>query len=299
MHITLRQLEVFVTIAQAGTLTRAAEQLHLTRSAASMALAELEAQLNQPVFERNKQRLSINRFGEKLLPYADDLLRRHKDIQLLTDPSQQFTGQLRIGVSNTIGNYTLPHLLAAFRKKTNHHNQTVTMGNSTDIFKALDHFQLDVGLVESTPNQNTLHHEIWQSDHLQVVANKNHPLSQKKHASLAELSQHPWVVREPGSGVRSLFDQRIRNILKNCTIALEFSSSEALVQSVIAGIGLGYLSELSLKTPLKNKQLCILKTPIPTQRNLYLVWHKNKYIDPLLEHFIEYCRHYLISHNVK
>ncbi len=292
MHITLRQLQLFVTIAQHSSLTKAAEQLHLSRSAASMALAELESQFNQPLFDRNKQRLIINRFGEKLLPYADELLRRYRDIQSLTNLKQRLTGQLRIGVSNTIGNYLLPRLLANFRHQTQHLHQTITMGNSNNIFDALDHFRVDIGLVEQIPDRSHLHWEVWRQDHLSVAAAPNHPLAQKKRVSLDALSKNVWVVREAGSGMRHLFEQRIRSVLTACDVALELNSSECLVQSVMAGIGIGYLSQLSIADRVANQQLATLNTDIASQRDLYLVWHQDKHLDPLLSKFIEHCRQF-------
>ena len=106
--ITARQLEAFVAIATTRSVRAAAEQLHLTQPAVSMTLAELERQLDTPLFDRERGRLHLNNRGRELLPMAQEILERMRDMQRHdTDGPAHMTGELRLGASNTVGNYQI------------------------------------------------------------------------------------------------------------------------------------------------------------------------------------------------
>ncbi len=117
-HISLKQLKVFTTITQHKTLTAASDSLFLSKAAVSMALSELEKQIGHHLFDRVNNRLILNQEGQKLLPLADELLNRAKDIESIFDGDQALSGQLRIGASDTIGNQVAgPICLANFVSK--------------------------------------------------------------------------------------------------------------------------------------------------------------------------------------
>ena len=115
VNISPRQLEVFVQVALHGSVRAAAERLYLTQPAASMALAEMERQLDAPVFARERGRLRLNARGRELLPLAQELLERHAEFSRRgSEGSAALAGELRIGASNTVGNYRVGELLGAF-----------------------------------------------------------------------------------------------------------------------------------------------------------------------------------------
>ncbi|MGL5036653.1 MAG: LysR family transcriptional regulator, partial [Aeromonas sp.] len=112
MKLTLQQLKVFATIARYGNLGLAANELFLSKGAVSQSLQELERQLATPLFDRIHPRLQLNNEGRLLQPVAEELLTRMQDIENLFRPDAEPSGQLRLGASQTIGNYLLPTLLA-------------------------------------------------------------------------------------------------------------------------------------------------------------------------------------------
>ena len=114
INISPRQLEVFVQVALHGSVRIAAERLHLTQPAASMALAEMERQLGSPVFARERGRLRLNTRGRELLPLAQELLERHADFARRGGEGVELGGELRIGASNSVGNYRVGELLGDF-----------------------------------------------------------------------------------------------------------------------------------------------------------------------------------------
>ena len=145
-RVTLRQWAVFAAIAQCETTTAAGEQLGLSQSAVSSALAELESTLGHPLFDRHARRLHLNALGRQLLPQAQALL-DHADA--LERATVQPNVRLKLAASSTIGNYVLPALLASFRQQIAPDSQLdVLIGNTQDVVDAVQRFEVDIGLIE-------------------------------------------------------------------------------------------------------------------------------------------------------
>ncbi len=290
MHITLKQLRVFVSITQVGTLTAAAERLNLTKSAISMALRELESQLGWPLFDRFRNRLVLNQHGQQLLPWADEMLTREAMLpQVLNDPLAG--GTLAIGASRTIGVYLLPMLLADFRRETGHRQQRVWVSHTTAVCAALTRFELDVALVEGDAiDPRELEPIAWMGDSLCVLAPVDHPLVGRGVLPLAALEGESWLIRESGSGSREQFFALIGSRLQHCAISLELNSAEALLHAVAAGLGLACLSRLAAADALALGRVRELPLEMALDRRFYIVLHRHKYRGPLLSRFIEHCR---------
>lgn len=289
MNITLKQLHIFTMITQEKTLTTAAEKLFLSKPAVSMALAELEKQLGHKLFERANNRLLINEMGRALLPLADEQIERSKAIISLFD-NHNFQGKLRIGSSNTVGNHLLPMLLAQFREKSGHRDQSIKIDNSTSIGEQLKDYELDIALVEGLLIDNQLHVQRWIKDEMVVVANPEHPLMKQATITINDLNHQPWILREQGSGTRHFFIDHIGQHLSELHIAFELSSTEAIINSCAAGLGLSCMSKTAALYALNDQRLVTLPIDIDMSRDLYLVWHKDKYQSPILKEFIAHCQ---------
>jgi DNA-binding transcriptional LysR family regulator len=288
MNITLKQLHIFTVITQEKTLTTAAEKLFLSKPAVSMALAELEKQLGHKLFERINNRLLINEMGRALLPLADEQIERSKAIISLFD-NHNFQGNLRIGSSNTVGNHLLPILLAQFRENSGHQDQSIKIDNSTSIGEQLKDYELDIGLVEGLLIDKQLHVQRWLKDEMVVVANADHALASQTNITFNELNKQQWILREPGSGSRHFFIDHIGQHLNELNIAFELSSTEAIINCCAAGLGLGCMSRTAARHALNDQRLVTLAVDIDMSRDLYLIWHKEKYQSPILKEFIDYC----------
>ena len=289
MNITLKQLHIFVTVVQEKTLTAAAEKLFLSKPAVSMALSELEKQLGHKLFERKNNRLLMNEMGSALLPLADEQIERSQAITRLFD-NHHFQGQIRIGSSNTVGNHLLPILLAQFRESKDHHDQFMCIDNSTSIGERLKDYELDVALVEGLLIDKKLHIERWIKDEMVIVAPPDHPLMKKNNVTLNDLNKQPWILREKGSGTRDFFLSHIGRHLSHLNITLELSTTEAIINCSAAGLGLSCMSRTAARHALADKRLATLSIDIDMSRDLYLVWHKDKYQSPILKEFITHCQ---------
>jgi len=292
MNIALRQLNIFKMVAQEKSITAAAKKLFLTKPAVSMALNELENQLGHKLFDRHNNRLLINEFGLKLQPLTDELLARAQGISSLFDEESKLTGQLKIGASDTIGNQVVPFLLKDFRLETQHTQQRLIISNSTDIYEKLAKFELDIALVEGKANHDKLAITPWLSDEMCIVCAPNSPLAKMKIKKNSDLDNQAWIFREEGSGTKHYFMHFLEPELKSWHMAFQLTNTEAIINSVAAGLGIACLSKLAVIHAVKDKRLIMLSLPKNQTRQYYLVHHREKYISPLLQNFIEFSQNW-------
>ena len=243
--------------------------------------------MGQPLFDRVKNRLLLNAQGKLLQPLADELLQRMQGIAALFD-ANQYSGLLRIGASVTVGNHLLPAMLASFIPSTKSQRPELTIANTADLSGKILAYELDVALVEGRMHNDGLNVIPWLDDQMYVIASTDHPLANLTEVSDAQLAGQRWVLREASSGTREQFDQRLSPLLSSWDLGLEFNSNEALINAVAAGIGLGFMSNLSVAQAIKNNILVRLNRSTNCRRQLYLVYAKGRYVSPLLQYFIDY-----------
>ncbi|MFC0267714.1 LysR substrate-binding domain-containing protein [Kushneria aurantia] len=290
MAITLRQLRVLTSIVHAGTLTAAAERLHLTKPAVSLALAELEKQCGRQLFDRYHNRLYLNDEGRRLLPLADELLSRSDELETLFERHDRLAGQLRLGASYTIGHQLLPWLLRDFRDATGHRDQRVSIANSSNVQSRVAAFELDLAMVEGDIYRPELTVLAWRRDRMLIAAGVDHPLAGQRLAGLSQLDGEEWILREPGSGTREQFMRQVAPQLARWRPGLELNSAEAIVNATAAGLGITCLSELEARHALDDGRLVEITLPLRLERRLRLVLHRDKYRSPLIRHFLAFCR---------
>lgn len=289
MKLTLQQLKVFATIARYGNLGLAANELCLSKGAVSQSLQELERQLSTPLFDRIHPRLQLNNEGRLLQPAAEELLTRMQDIENLFSPDAEPSGQLRLGASQTIGNYLLPTLLASSKQELGLPPK-VTINNTHLLCHALANFELDMALIEGENHHPDLLAEPWLQDEMLVVAPPGHRLANKKELSLSRLGSETWVLREAQSGSREQFIQQIQPELPRWQPGLELNTLEAVMLAVEKGLGISFISRLAASDRLADGRLIALPLSRRFPRQLSLIWHKQKYHSTSLRHFIHFCR---------
>lgn len=291
INISPRQLEVFVQIARLGSVRAAAEALHLTQPAASMALAEMEKQLDAPVFARERGRLRLNTRGRELLPLAQELLERYAEFgRLARGGAAALAGELRIGASNTVGNYLVGELLGDFVRAHPSVAIRLRVANTDAIAAALLAHELDVGCVEGPVAHPSLEMEAWRDDTLVVCASPDHPLSRRRRLQPEDFAGARWVLREPGSATRAT-SERVLAQLPPGETALELDQIEAIKQAVVAGLGIACLPAVALIDTLAAGRLKALKTPfLDLRRKLFLLTHREKYRGALLDAFLANAR---------
>lgn len=291
MHFTLRQLEIFAAIARHGSVSAAAGAVSLTQSAASTALAELERQTGQRLFDRVGKSLRLNELGRGLLPKAVELLDRAAEIDDLLI-GHEAIGNLTVGATLTIGNYLATLIVAEFLQRHPQSRVRLEVRNTATLLQALAGHEVDLGLVEGDCHHPELTVVPWIDDELAVFCAPGHPLAGRKVA-LKRLLAEPWILREAGSGTRETFDHAFRHHLPQLQIRLELEHTEAIKRAVESGLGLGCISRLALRDAFRRGSLAEIQTPeLDLRRTFNFVWHRDKFHGAGLSAFLELCREF-------
>ncbi len=289
MRYSLRQLEVFLATARYENVTRAAETLAMSQSAASGSLKELERQFDMKLFDRLGKRLQLSELGQQLRPQVESLLEQARSLeQALT--GEDVVGQLEIGATLTIGNYIAVNMIADFRQQNARSDIILRVANTETIAKQVAGFELDMGLIEGELQHPDLDIVHWRRDELVVFAAPNHPLSTSTALSDQDLLTLPWIVREPGSGTRQAFDRAMQGILTDLHIGMELQHTEGIKRAVEAGLGVGCLSQICVAEAFKRGSLVPLKVPgRDFRREWYLITHRDKFHSAALKRWLTLC----------
>jgi DNA-binding transcriptional LysR family regulator len=288
MGITLRKLAVFAKVAETGQVTKAGELLLMSQPAVSMALAELEVSAGGPLFMRRGRRLLLNDRGRLLLEPAQEILRNVANFEnLLEESEREPRGLLRIGASTTIGNYLLPSLIARFSRLYPGAKASLQVGNTQQIELSLEQGAIDLGLIEGPSHAPLLKTMPWRDDELVVIAAKGHPMSGEKSVSADMLATADWIMREPGSGTREVFEAALSGWVSSINISLELGHTEAIKKAVEAGLGVSCLSRLAVQRELENGWLVEIGTSLDLKRSLTILLRNDTCRTRLLQSFLD------------
>ncbi|MCB1893933.1 MAG: LysR family transcriptional regulator [Zoogloeaceae bacterium] len=292
MRFSLRQIEVFVAIARAENVSRAAESLAMSQSAASSALSELERQFDRPLFDRVGKSVLLNESGRLLLPRAVELLDRAGELESLLRGRTVF-GAIRLGATLTIGNYLATLIVAAYLRSHPECRARLEVHNTARIVEQLQRFELDLGLIEGQCHAPELSVERWIADELVVFCAPSHPLAGRTGIPVEALSREVWILRERGSGTRETFDHAMRHVDGPLSVRLELEHTEAIKRAVESGLGIGCISRLALRDAFRRGTLAPIEvSDIDLSRHFQFVWHRDKYQSEATRAFLGLCRRF-------
>lgn len=293
LRLTLRQLQIFVAVARAGSTMAAAREISLSQSAVSAALNELEDLLGGKLFDRAGRRLVLNEHGRSMLPRARLLLDTARAIESEFGAAGHSSApRLRIAASTTIGNWLLPAVIAAYRRREGAARIAVEIGNTGQVARAVANFEVDLGFIEGPTHEPQIKVLPWMADELVVVCSPRHPLAAigRRKVRLEELAAATWLLREAGSGTREVVERALQPHLHTVRTEIELGGTEAIVQAAAEGLGLTCLSRWTVSDMVKLERLVVLRTALPRlTRTFYLVRHEHRYLSPTLERFIAHC----------
>jgi DNA-binding transcriptional LysR family regulator len=239
--MTFEQLRIFVTVAEQQHVTHAARILDIAQSAASHAIATLEARHDTKLFIRVSRRIELTEAGRALLIEARTILAHVERAELaLTDFGKFERGTLTVQASQTIASYWLPKYLVAFRHAYPHVAIRLKVGNTAQVAEAIETGEAELGFVEGAVKSDRLSSAPVALDQLVLVVGPDHPWAENRSLNPSRLPEAEWVLREPGSGTRSAFEQAVTGLgikPERLRITMELPSNEAVRAAVEAGLG--------------------------------------------------------------
>ncbi|MBU3824153.1 MAG: LysR family transcriptional regulator [Candidatus Oceanisphaera merdipullorum] len=277
MNFTLKQLRLFVSVAENGSLSRAAELQAMTQSAATMALQELERQLSHPLFDRVGRRLKLNAWGLWLLPRAQKMLADCYQIEQGFNGHSPIAGQLRLGASHTIADYWIPQLIDDSAERYPRLDIRLSVNNTHSLLQQLYSGQLEMALIEAQVQEKWLKLEPWCQDELVIVCSAKHPLYHASTVTLSQLTECEWILREPGSGTRNTFEQALKGRLSPLNIRQEYPHLPTIKRLLQSRPWLSCMSRLTVSDELANGDLVSLPVEdLSLTRFFYFAWHKDR-----------------------
>jgi DNA-binding transcriptional LysR family regulator len=288
--MTLEQLRVFVAVAERQHVTRAAEALNLAQSAASAAIAALEGRHGARLFNRVGRGIELTEAGTLFLVEARAVLARAEAAEaILSELGGLKRGTLIVQASQTIASFWLPRHLVAFRSAYPRIDIRLSVGNTSQVATAVRNGTAELGFVEGAVEDSILDSRAVARDQLIVVVGPDHPWAEREQLAPEELPDSEWVLREPGSGTRSEFEQALAQFgiaPDALNVALELPSNEAVRAAVEAGLGATVISASVAASSIEAELLHHVPIALP-ERQFHVLHHKERYrtraADALLE----------------
>lgn len=295
--MTLRHLNLFMEVCRQGSVTLAAEELNMAQPAVSYAIKELESYYEVRLFERMNRRLYITEAGEQLMRYADTILNQFDEAKEVLRDIHTFT-RVRLGTNVSYGTRMLPELLSGFRKEYPDIPVFTMVQNSSQIEEQLLRNHLDFGIMDF-PAEHTMFYSRLIGQDVMKAAYSPHEMLQRGDGSsrvlprqLRDLEAVPFLVRETGSGSRSMLDELFAKAGIRPQIAMESISSQCLIESALHGAGIVFLPGTMLEPYIESGKLTEIKIEgMSEKRQYYLVHHKSKFLTRSMKNFQKYiCR---------
>ena len=292
MDITLRQTRAFEAVAEAGSITRAAERLHLTQPAVSMQIKKLEQQAGLALIEVVGKQIHLTDAGQEMLRYCRRINRTVQEAQAVLQAMRELRhGRLSISVASTV-NYFATHFIASFHALHPDIQIRMEVTNRETLVRQLQDYDKDLFLMGQPPEDASIRAYPFMDNPLVVIASPRHPLAAEPGIPLQDLRDEPFVVREPGSGTRMALQGLLRRHGLELASHMEMNSNEAIKQAVMAGLGLGVVSRHTVRLELAAGALVELPVEgFPLLRQWYLV-HR---ADRPMSHAAREFKHYLLG----
>jgi DNA-binding transcriptional LysR family regulator len=286
---TLHQLKVFEAAARNGSFTRAAEELFLTQPTVSMQVKQLTKAVGLPLFEQVGKRLYLTEAGRELFATCREIFEKIAQFEMtVADLKGLKQGKLRLAVITT-AKYFVPRLLGPFCQLYPGIDISLQVTNHSGIVDRLKENLDDLYIMSQLPEHLDIGFQPFLENPLVVLAPAHHRLAGEKNISLQQLSEEPFILREPGSGTRTavqkLFDDRGIKL----KVKLELGSNEAIKQAIAGGLGISVLSRHTIIPESANSELTVLDVEhFPIERNWYMVYPAGKQMSVVARTYFEY-----------
>lgn len=290
MNYTLHQLQIFLKVAEKQSITKAAEELHLTQPAVSIQLKNLQDQFDIPLIDAIGRNIYITDFGREIEKAGRRILNEVDQIHDKTIAYRgHLAGKLKISVVST-AKYVMPYFLSDFLRRYPEIDLTMDVTNKGKVLKSLENNEVDFAMMSVLPNNIQVETVDLMENKLYLVGQTDHSQF-KKSINLKTLEKMPLIYREQGSATRQAMEAFILNNQINVRKTMELTSNEAVKQALIAGLGFSIMPLIGIKNELVNKDLTIIKVKgLPIVTNWHLTWRKNKSFSPIADAYLKYVR---------
>lgn len=290
-HGTLPQLRVFEASARLGSLTRAAEELHIAQPTASVQIKKLTETVGLPLFEQLGKRVYLTDAGQCLYAGCHDVFRAFSAIEEALNAMRAVeSGHLRLAVSST-GKYFAPRMLGAFIQRYPGVDASLAIHNRKALIDRLANNEDDLYLFASPLEREDVVTQALLPNPLVVFARDDHPLANARKIAFERIAAEPYLMREPGSGTRMLATKLFEQHGLAPRIRLELSTDEAIKEAILAGLGVAIMSRFTLGLePEPSRLICLDVEGFPLENHWHFAYPVGKQLSATARAFMDFAR---------
>lgn len=289
MHVTLRQLRVFETVARLGSFTRAAEELFLSQPTVSMQVKQLSDAVGQPLFEQTGRRIFLTDVGEELFQTCREMFDTWNRFEMTAaDMKGLKKGRLKLACVTT-AKYFIPRLLGPFCDRYPGIDVRLEVANREAVVERLARGEDDLYIMTSPPQHFDIAMHPFLENPLVPIAPANHPLAGQTNIPLARFARERMLLRERGSGTRLAVERMFREQGVELQARMEISSNEAIKQAVAGGLGVTVISQQALALEPMLHDIAVLDVQgFPLQGAWHVVHAGSKQLSVVARAFFDY-----------
>ncbi len=288
--LDIYKIEIFLRVAEEGSFSRAAEQLHMSQPAVSQHILALEQQLGAALFDRSRQGVALTPAGRTLQGYAEEIVRLAAEAELaVTDVRSVASGQVTVGATPGVSAYLLPDWIQSYRERFPNLTVSLQTAITPAIVRAVLARDLALGLVEGDIDDDDRRLGVADLEAIEqlVVVGPRHPWWERAALSLADLDRQPIVMRQAGSQTRIWLDARLREAGAQPRVVAELDNIESIKRMVQRGACCAVLPSYAVRDALEAGQL----RAIPLEgarlcRTMRLLWNRAAPLTPVARSFL-------------
>ncbi len=285
--MTLKHMTIFAEVCQTESFTLAAESLHMTQPAVSLAIKELEDYYGVRLFERMNRKIYITDTGRQLLNYAKTIINQFSEAENTVCNADSYT-TLRIGSNVSVGIHCLIPTLQYFASCHPSIHVTSVVGNSKYIEQLLIKNAIDIGIIDNISISPHLHSDLLYVENMTIVCGTEYKRHLPDIITLPALTQEQLLLREKGSGLREIVESEVQLAGLQISPAIESLSMTVLIEAAVHNLGILIIPEVLVQRQLSEGTLHRIQiTNIFFTRNYYITYHQNKFVTKPMELFIQ------------
>ncbi|AFV02779.1 Transcriptional regulator [Dehalobacter sp. DCA] len=288
----LHQLEIFTQVAEKNSFSKAAQSLFLSQSTVSTHISNLEHYFGQKLFDRLGKEIVLTPFGEKLYPWAREILNvKDRALWEMKGWTTKIDGHLHIAASSVPAKYAIPPLLAKFLGEYKGIQFVLDQSGSEIVAEKLLNGDVEIGVLGKQYHEDQLTFIPFLQEKLVLITPSNICLN--NHISITELVDYPFIFRKSDSGTQANVVQMLHTsgiTLSDLQVAGYCDNLEALKESVREGIGISIISGIAALDYVKSRQINAYElAELTKKRMFYFAHHKKRTLSPWAETFIHFC----------
>lgn len=287
---TLRQLRIFITVAETLHMSEAARRLYLSQPTVSQTVSELEKEFDAVFFERTSKYLRLTAKGATFREYAQQVVDSYDRLNSTMKDVRPIR-ELRVGATITIGNTMLAEILENMRQLYPDIRPRLLVENTQRLENRLLHNEVDIALIEGIVTNDKIAKLPLAEDALEVICARAHPLWGRKQVEAGALRNQDFILREQGSGTRTVFENYMRSAQIPIRVAAESTSSTAIVELVMHNLGLGVLSRRCVRRYTSENRIwsCTIQD-MPMNRFFHVCYHVKHPVSSQMRDFVQAAR---------